>query len=80
MDATNSRGYRHGISSEASKVSLFAYDILSYIHNPVSSYVRSPREASEADAVSSWDAQLQDPISVLQGSQVTTCKGHTFQP
>lgn len=51
MDATNSRGYRHGISSEASKVSLFAYDILSYIHNPVSSYVRSPREASEADAV-----------------------------
>lgn len=51
MDATNSRGYRHGISSEASKVSLFAYDILSYIHNPVSSYVCSPREASEADAV-----------------------------
>lgn len=54
MDATNSRGYGHGISSEASKVSLFAYKILSYIHNPVSSYVCSPSEASEADEVLLW--------------------------
>ena len=51
MDATNSRGYRRGISSESSKVSLFAYKILSYIHNPVSSYVCSPSEASEAHEV-----------------------------
>lgn len=36
--------------------------------------------ATEADAVSSWDAQLQNPISVLQGSQSSHVPRSAVQP